>query len=90
MDDDLSQKNIDNWWKELYDHYRKWPGEYPVPVTPYTPIVPTPFQPSYPYPNNPIGSEWSYHCPVCGIDMSGPMGYVCGNMKCPYGVRYSL
>ena len=44
---------------------------------PYQPITTPLRQPTWIVPNT---------CSVCGLKFDGPMGYVCGNPRCPSGV----
>lgn len=54
----------------------------PVPTIPPYPQMPA--TPPYPYqPDNPNRLNISSRCPVCGVDWSGPMGYVCPRNDCP-------
>lgn len=46
---------------------------------PVHPPLPSPNQ--FMWPN--IAQRNDNNCPVCGIDCTGPMGYVCNNRNCP-------
>lgn len=37
-------------------------------------------------PHNPLAPDWNKKCPKCGINLDGPMGYVCTNYPCPTGL----
>lgn len=60
--------------RELEARIEKLESERHPPPPPLPPM-PTPYLPP-----NTYGSS---HCPRCGIDWSGPMGYVCYDDKCP-------
>lgn len=39
------------------------------------------YNPLFPFPDPAM--QYEPRCPVCGIRWDKPMGYVCGNSKCP-------
>lgn len=45
------------------------------------PWTTTPYQP-WVVPN----TQWTKNCPKCGINIDGPMGYVCPQPQCPTGL----
>jgi len=82
--------------KSAYDAGFREGSKQPVPLTVTT--VPTPPYVKYPTPANPRPDDpfkrtheatWPNikSCSKCGINLSGVMGYVCYDMKCPTQMR---
>ena len=58
-----------------------------VPSAPFSPMPSTPYPDTLPRPYTIPTPYWeSKKCPKCGINLDGPMGYVCPNNPCPTGL----
>lgn len=53
------------------------------------PTLPKMPVPSYPWPKELDLMQTKPRCAVCGMIFDGVMGYVCTNINCPSGVRYT-
>lgn len=66
----------------------KNPPRMPSPATDLVPSIAWPTWPNTNPPGNlpPMWNNWN-RCSKCGMDLTGAMGFVCGDMQCPTFMR---